>query len=103
MSRYRFYVGTLDANGDEVKHDKVQRYLMGRFSGYTAFPADGAWRDGGNHVVHEASVVYEILEDAPLATGATMRGHADALRSRARQRCVLYTAERVLGGFVHGT
>lgn len=100
MSRYRFYVGTLDPCGDEVKHDKVRQYLVGKFGGYTAFPADGAWCDAAGSVIHEASVVYEVLEDAPLVTGATMRAHADALRSRARQRCVLFTAERVLGGFV---
>lgn len=100
MIRYRFYVGTLDSDGNEVKHDTVRDYLVASFGGYSAATVDGAWRDDAGKVWYEASIVYEVLVDTPRAPWIPVTDHARALRQLAKQSSVLCTREQIEGGFV---
>ena len=103
MIRYRFYVGTRDGQ-DASKpacHDEAHGYLVREFGGYTAVNAQGAWADGGK-VYTEPSVVYEVLaEEQPGHSITTGDSHAQLIRALARQQCVLWTCERVYGGFAN--
>lgn len=50
MIRYRFYVGALDSDGNEVRHNNVRGYLVDTFGGYSATAVDGAWRDDAGNL-----------------------------------------------------
>lgn len=99
MIRYRFYIGTRDGqdSAKEVDHAPVREYLVGTFGGYSASTVAGAWTDAGK-VYEESSVVYEVLADG-VPLGRQADRHASALAKLARQKCVLWTVERVQGGF----
>ena len=96
MIRYRFYVGTRVGGTDTVAdHGKARAYLLATFGGYTAFDGQGGWVSVGK-AYEEPSVVYEVLaeDEEELPTG-----HASTLARLADQQSVLWTSERVQGGF----
>lgn len=99
MIRYRFYVGTTNAEGP-VSHAECEAYLVKLYGGYSASDVRGAWCAGDGHVVVEASVVYEVLTEEVSGTSIA-RAMDDALTlcQLAQQESVLWTCERVYGGF----
>ena len=80
-----------------VARVEAHDHLASTFGGYTRIAAKGAWRTSNGSIVHESSIIYEVLTDSDSKDFA--RKTAETLARLCSQQSVLYTVEEVQGGF----
>ena len=99
MIRHRYYVGTVTKDGLPVSDEqraKLRKTLCDMYNGYTVYRVGGAWRDVWGTIKVEQSEVYEGLAPRPDVDPQAL---AMLLAQLAEQSTVLWTKEKVTGGF----